>query len=449
MRIHLIAIGGSAMHNLALALKENGHEVSGSDDHIYEPSYNRLAQAGLLPSQMGWQPEQLSNEIELIILGMHARPDNPELKRAKVLGIPIQSYPEYIFHHAKDKKRVVIAGSHGKTSITSMILHVLQAENMDFDFLVGAQLKGFKHMVRLSDAPLMIIEGDEYLSSPVDRKPKFLWYKPHTAVISGIAWDHINVFPTLEEYENQFSRFMESIEPGGKLIYCETDETLSELVSHHPHLINVPYKASRHHIESGQTFIELDHQKIPLQIFGNHNLQNLEAARLVCEDLGIEKATFYKHIQEFQGANKRMELIRETSDSKVFKDFAHSPSKLKATTEAVVRQFPDKRIVACIELHTFSSLTKNFLKEYAGTVAKVARAMVYYNPKIVEDKKLEAFTSKDLQEAFKPSEVEVFSDSEKLIKELKRESREHTIYLLMTSGNFDGVDLDELSQTLI
>ena len=450
MRVHFIAIGGSAMHNMAIALHEKGIEVSGSDDEIFEPSKGRLEKYGLLPKTIGWNPDYINDSIDAIILGMHAKQDNPELKRAQELGLKIYSYPEYIYEQSKDKKRVVIGGSHGKTSITSMILHVLQFQKMDFDYMVGAQLEGFETMVSLSDAPLIIIEGDEYLSSPIDRRPKFLWYKPDVAVISGIAWDHINVFPTFENYVEQFQLFIDSISEDGQLIYYEGDEILNKLVSKSKSNIQkIGYHAHEHEIKDGITFLKKNNQTIEVGIFGDHNLQNLNAALLVCEALGINSNDFYEAIKSFGGAAKRLELIAKNKHSFVYKDYAHSPSKLKATTQAVKKQYPDKKLIACMELHTFSSLNKEFLQEYSGAMSAADEAVVYFNPKAIEHKGLASISKAEVEGAFKPSIVKVYDQSETVKQFLERNKLENAVLLLMTSGNFDGVDLNKLGESLM
>ena len=377
MRIHLIAIGGSAMHNMALALLQKGFQVSGSDDAIFEPSKSRLEKHGLLPKEMGWFAEKITPDFDAIILGMHAREDNPELAKAKELNIPIYSYPEYIYEQSKNKKRIVIGGSHGKTSITAMILHVLQNLNIDCDYMVGAQLEGFDTMVKLThDAPIIILEGDEYLSSPIDRRPKFHLYQPDIAVLSGIAWDHINVFPTFEMYVDQFRIFKNMV--SDTLIYCEEDKELKKLAREETNCKLIPYSTPNHNIENGITTVS----NTELIIFGNHNLQNLNAAKLVCNKLGVSDFDFYKKIASFKGASMRLELVKKTATSSIYKDFAHSPSKLKATSSAMKKQFKDRKLVACMELHTFSSLNEEFLAEYKGSMDEPDTAIVYFSPDV-------------------------------------------------------------------
>lgn len=361
MKIHFIAIGGSAMHNLALALKNSGHEISGSDDEIFEPSRTRLQLEGLLPDKFGWYPEKLDNQIDIVILGMHAKPDNPELLKAREIGLEIVSYPEFLYQQSQKKKRIVIGGSHGKTTITSMIMHVLSNLEIDFDYMVGSKIKGFDVMVRLSDAPLIILEGDEYLSSPIDSRPKFHWYKPHLAVLTGIAWDHINVFPTFDNYTEQFLQFINLMVDGGKLFYFDNDPVLNEVVQNAKDSVEkISYGLPENEIENGLTYILDYNTKIPLSIFGDHNLINLNAAMFICSELEVKKTDFFRAIKSFDGASNRLELIGKANGNFVFKDFAHAPSKVTATVNAVRNQFSDKKFVACLELHTFSSLNREF-----------------------------------------------------------------------------------------
>lgn len=449
MKVHFIAIGGSAMHNLALALHKKGYVVTGSDDEIVEPSKSRLEKAGILPKESGWFTEKIHNEINAVILGMHARLDNPELIKAQELNIPIYSYPGYIFSQSQKKNRVVIGGSHGKTSITAMILHVLQYWNRNSDYLVGAQLPGFDTMVKLTEeAEEIILEGDEYLASPIERIPKFHLYKPNVAVISGIAWDHINVFPTFDDYLAQFKTFVDLIEPYGKLIYFEEDEAIQSIIQQQrPDISYIPYHAHNHFIENGKTFLIDGKASFPLNIFGKHNLQNISAAKAVCKELKINSAQFYEAIQSFGGAARRLEKIFDNGSTLVFKDFAHSPSKLKATTASVKEQFIHKKLIACMELHTFSSLNASFLKEYQGCMQQADIAYVYFNPKTVAHKKLESITSEQVNKAF-GGKVIVFENSDLLLNQLKQENYQESVLLVMTSGNFDGIDLNGLPNIL-
>jgi UDP-N-acetylmuramate: L-alanyl-gamma-D-glutamyl-meso-diaminopimelate ligase len=448
MRIHFIAIGGSAMHNLAIALHKKGFQITGSDDAVFEPSSSRLARFGLLPEVMGWNASRITADLDAVILGMHAFPDNPELLRAQELGLRVYSYPEYIYEQTKDKLRVVIGGSHGKTTITSMILHVLNYYHKDFDYLVGAQLEGFDTMVKITnEAPVIIIEGDEYLASPIDRRPKFHLYKANVAVISGIAWDHINVFPTFENYVEQFDIFINTIQPGGRLIYCELDAEVKKLVEQSSSGVEkVPYQIPAHVVQHGVTTLLPDHTE--LNVFGDHNLMNLSAARHVCASLHIPEEAFNTAIASFKGAAKRLELIGHTEKSNVYKDFAHSPSKLKATIAAVKSQFPDRTLVACIELHTFSSLNKEFLAQYEDTMSVADHAIVYIDNQTFEHKKITPFTENDVQTAFKDENLIFFNDKHDLENYLLSRNFTNTNLLLMSSGNFSGLDLIKLAREL-
>ena len=439
MKIHLIAIGGSAMHNLALALHFKGYEVSGSDDQIFEPSKSRLAKHGLLPNKIGWHEDKITKDIDAIILGMHAKADNPELIRAKELNLNIYSYPEYIYEQSKNKKRIVIGGSHGKTSITAMILHVLQNMKIDCDYMVGAKLEGFDVMVKLTEsAPIIILEGDEYLSSPIDRRPKFHLYKPNIGVISGIAWDHINVFPTFENYVDQFRIFKKLITDC--IIYYEDDQELKKLIGEGGNCKTISYSTPNHTIQNGITYIE----HIPLKIFGNHNLQNLNAAKLVCNELGISSKDFLEQIKTFNGASNRLEKIKDNNNSAIFKDFAHSPSKLKATINAVKKQFKERKLIACMELHTFSSLNKDFLKQYSNSMNEADQAIVFFSLESIKHKGLEPIKEDEIKSAFNNKDLIVISDDIKLKTHLKNLNLENTNLLLMSSGNFNKMNLDEI-----
>ncbi|HEX4887249.1 MAG TPA: Mur ligase family protein [Luteibaculaceae bacterium] len=451
MQIHFIAIGGSAMHNLAIALHHKGYIITGSDDEIFEPSRSRLQQLGLLPESMGWYPDKITPEIDAVILGMHARADNPELARAKELGIKVYSYPEFIYEQTKNKKRVVIGGSHGKTTITSMILHVCKQVRMEVDFMVGAQLEGFDCMVKLSEsAPVVILEGDEYLSSPDDRRPKFHLYLPHIAVLSGIAWDHINVFPTFDIYVDQFRQFIALIQSHGKLFYSKDDTSLADLAGES--FANQPvieaYSTHPHRIEEGVTILTDSGKSYPIQVFGQHNLQNLSAAKAVCLELGIDAEQFYKAIASFAGASKRLELVARGERSVFYKDFAHSPSKLRATTSALKQQYPNRKLVACMELHTFSSLNKAFLQHYSGTMELADQAWIYYSPKTLAHKKLPDIQPEEVAQAFGTQNVQVFTDREALMDQILGTTWDETNLLMMTSGTFDGIDFKKLGATI-
>ena len=448
MNVHLIAIGGSAMHNMAIAMHKKGYNVTGSDDEIFEPSKTRLKNLGLLPAKEGWDVNTIHSGLDAVILGMHARADNPELLKAQELGLKIYSYPEYIYEQTKDKTRVVIGGSHGKTTITAIVLHVLHHHNVDCDYMVGAQLAGFDTMVKLSkEAKIAIIEGDEYLSSPIDRRPKFHLYKPHVAILSGIAWDHINVFPTFDNYVEQFRIFTNLIEPNGSLVYCELDAEVKKVCeSARTDIQKFPYGIPANRIEEGTTYLQLPSGDVPLLVFGDHNLMNINGARLVCNRIGISDAQFYEAIRSFKGAAKRLELVAKNDTTAVYKDFAHSPSKLKATTQAVKKQFPGRQLIACMELHTFSSLTEDFLKEYKGSMELADEAIVYFNPHTIAHKKLKPITEEQVKAAFGGNNVRVCTDSQELLSDLLSMDFSNKNLLMMSSGNFDGIDFKEVGE---
>jgi len=442
MRVHFIAIGGSIMHNLAIALAKKGYIVSGSDDHIYEPSRTNLANENLLPPP-GWDPTRITSDIDAVVLGMHAKADNPELLKAQEMGIHIYSYPEFIYEQTKEKTRVVIGGSHGKTTITSMIMHVLKSIGRDFDYLVGAKLDEFDHMVRLTkDAPLMIIEGDEYLASPIDQRPKFHLYKPHIALISGIAWDHVNVFPTFENYVNQFRLFIKTIEPKGTLVYNKEDQILRELVLEDQSKINKHgYRTPEYTINKGITYIHTNNGDIPLQVFGKHNLSNIVAAFTVCEWLGVEREAFYAAIKQFKSASRRLEYVASDNDSVVYQDFAHTPAKLKASIHALKEQFPDKALVAIIELHTYSSLNEAYLKEYRDTMHEAEYPAVFINQESLKQRNAGAISEEMLKAAFNQPNLVYFSNVESMKQYLMAMNPTGRNLLLMSSGNYGGINL--------
>lgn len=450
MKIHFVAIGGAAMHNLALALQKKGDTITGSDDEIFDPAKGHLAEHGLLPEAMGWYPERITSGLDAVILGMHAREDNPELVRAKELGIPVFSYPEYLYDQTQDKIRVVIGGSHGKTTVTSMILFVLKKMQANFDYMVGAQIEGFDTMVGLSDnSRIAVFEGDEYLTSPIDPRPKFHVYRPHIAVVTGIAWDHVNVFPTFENYKEQFRIFSQKIEKDGKFIYYEGDPNLQEIAANlREDLTAIPYSEHPSHISERKTYLDTKYGEIPLQIFGKHNLQNIQAAHMVCRQLGISDKDFYSAISSFRGAARRLQVLRENDSCVVFQDFAHSPSKLKATISAVKEQYPDRQLTACMELHTFSSLTAGFLPEYSNSMKEADNAIVYYNPVNVEHKHLEELNPENVAKAF-GNGTEVFTDADLLVKRLKSVKFNNHNLLLMSSGTFGGIKLNDLAIELL
>ena len=441
-KIHFIAIGGAAMHNLALAVASKaGYQVTGSDDEIFDPALTHLREAGLLPDEMGWHPERITKDIDAIILGMHAREDNPELVKARELGLKIYSFPEYLYEQTKDKIRIVVGGSHGKTTTTSMILYVLQRLGIEADYMVGAQIEGFERMVRLSDtAKYAVFEGDEYLTSPLDLRSKFLWYHPHIAILTGIAWDHINVFPTFPEYVATFRKFIEGVEPGGSFIWYKGDANLRAIAEGaRKDITCIPYDAYEGNVQ--------------MQVFGKHNMQNLQAAMLACHCIGVSPDDFYREISSFTGASNRLEKICETETSVAYKDFAHSPSKLKATINAVRERYPNKKLIACMELHTFSSLMADFLPQYKNCMAEADVAYVYFNPKVIEHKRLTPITKEEVREAFGTENVEVFTESEALQKAV---SRQYSVFrhqgvalLMMSSGTFDGVDVKQFAAELL
>lgn len=446
MNIHFIAIGGSAMHNLAIALHNKGYQVTGSDDTIHDPSKSRLEKKGLLPKAFGWFPEKITSDLDVIILGMHAKKDNPELLKAQDMGLKIYSYPEFLYEQAKDKTRVVIGGSHGKTTITSMILHVLAYHDREVDYMVGAQLEGFETMVHLTkENEFMVLEGDEYLSSPIDRRPKFHLYKPNIALLSGIAWDHINVFPTFEGYVDQFRIFTDSLTNGGIMVYNEEDAIVKEVVESSTHPIKkYPYSTPTYEIEAGITAIDTPDGMMPLEIFGDHNLQNLAGAKWICQHMGVDEEDFYEAIASFKGASKRLEKIAENSQTVVFKDFAHSPSKVKATTEAVKKQYAQREVIACLELHTYSSLNAEFLSEYKGALDQADKAVVFYSPHAVKIKQLDQVTTAQIEMAFGREDLIIFTNPTEFKGFLFNQNLEQKALVLMSSGNYGGLDFEEV-----
>lgn len=448
MHLHFIAIGGSAMHNLAMALHEKGEHITGSDDEIFEPSKSRLKAKGLLPDEFGWFPEKITTGIDAVILGMHAKADNPELLKAKELGLKIYSYPEYLYEHSKGKTRVVIGGSHGKTTITAMVLHVMHYHDKAVDFMVGAQLDGFDTMVHLTDEnDFILLEGDEYLSSAIDPRPKFHLYQPNIALLSGIAWDHINVFPSFENYVEQFEIFLDTMTNGSTLVYNEEDDILSQLALNAKQPTRKhAYSTPEHSIEDGVTFLETAEGPMPVEVFGKHNLQNIAGAKWICQHMGVDEDDFYEAISDFSGASKRLEQIAETDKALVFKDYAHSPSKVIATTTAVKTQFPSKILMACLELHTYSSLNADFLKEYNEALNAADEAVVFFSPKALEIKQLEAITEHQIFEAFGRKDLKIFTDSKKFRAFLKSKTYLDHVLLLMSSGNYGGLDFEEVKR---
>ena len=446
MNLHFIAIGGSAMHNLALALLKKGYTISGSDDAVFEPSRSRLQKAGILPAELGWFPERITPSLDAVILGMHAKADNPELLKAKELGLKIFSYPEFLYQQSRNKTRVVIGGSHGKTTVTAMILHVMNYHGKKIDYMVGAQLEGFDTMVHLtSENDFILLEGDEYLSSAIDKRPKFHLYQPNIALLTGIAWDHINVFPTREEYIEQFRIFVDLIVSGGVLVYNEEDVKLSEIVKNTENQIRKHgYSTPEYTISDGTTYLDTSEGDLPIAVFGRHNLNNLAGAKWVCQHMGIDEDDFYEAIAGFKGASKRLEPIVETSETVVFKDFAHSPSKVKATTIAVKEQYPEKELVACLELHTYSSLNPEFLVEYKDSLKAADTAVVFYSPEALKIKNLPFVSKEDILAAFDRQDLLVYTDPEDFQDYLRGLNFEKKAIILMSSGNYGGLDFDEV-----
>ena len=443
MRIHFISIGGSVMHQLAIALKRKGYQVSGSDDEVFEPAAGNLKNEGLLPEKNGWFPDLITKDIDAVILGMHAKQDNPELEKAKELGLKIYSFPEYIFHESLHKKRVAVGGSHGKTTTTAMIMHALKSIDFNFDYLVGASLNGFEQSVQITDAPVIVCEADEYPASTIEKRPKFHFLFPHIAVLTGIAWDHINVFPTFDFYLEQFVILIKKIKKNGFLIYNETDKVLKDLVEKNLRndLNYVPYELSQHEIKNGITTVNIGNSKTDLRVFGEHNLLNLQAAYLVCKQLGMEDENFARAISTFEGAAKRLELIAVKNNCNVYRDFAHAPSKVKASINAVKEQFADKKLVAVLELHTFSSLDKNFMEEYKGAMDKADEAIVFYSRHALELKRMNFLEPQVVKNGFEKENLEVITERKDLEEKLKTYSFNNTNFLFMSSGNYDGMNI--------
>ena len=450
MRAHFIAIGGSAMHNLAIALHLKGYQVTGSDDAIFEPSKSRLEKRGLLPLELGWFPGKITLDIDAVILGMHAKADNPELLKAQESGLKIYSYPEFLYEQSKNKTRVVIGGSHGKTTITSMILHVMHFHHIEVDYMVGAQLDGFETMVNLTeDNDFIVLEGDEYLSSPIDRRPKFHLYQPNIALISGIAWDHINVFPTYENYVSQFEIFIQKITNGGILVYNQDDLEVKRVAEAATNPIRkLAYHTPEYTVENGITLLKTPEGEMPIEVFGAHNLNNLAGAKWICQNMGVDEADFYEAIASFKGASKRLEKIAESKTKVAFKDFAHSPSKVAATTKAVKEQFPDRKLIACLELHTYSSLNAEFLKEYEGALEFADVAVVFYSPEAVKIKQLEEVTYHQIAQAFNREDLIIFTNAEEFKSFLFHQNFENSALLLMSSGNYGGLNFDEVKNLI-
>jgi UDP-N-acetylmuramate: L-alanyl-gamma-D-glutamyl-meso-diaminopimelate ligase len=450
MNVHFIAIGGSVMHQLALALHKKGYQVTGSDDEIFEPALSNLQKEAILPAATVWHPEKITPGLDAVILGMHAKQDNPELQKARELGLKIYSFPEYIYQESRNKTRVVVGGSHGKTTTTSMIMHALKKAGKDFDYLVGARLEGFDQSVQVTHAPIIICEGDEYPASAIEKRPKFHFLFPHIAILTGIAWDHINVFPTFDFYLEQFTIFIQKIEPGGILIYNETDPVLKKLVTENKRsdIRYQPYQVPRHTIENGKTTLTIEGQTSELQVFGNHNLLNLQAAWYVCRELGMDAATFVKGVADFTGAAKRLELLARNEQTIVYRDFAHAPSKVKATIEAVKQQYPHRTLVAVLELHTYSSLNEQFMNEYKGAMDKADKAAVFYSRHALELKRMPELPADKVHAGFGKEGLTVLNDKDALMQWLQQQPYKNACLLLMSSGNYDGADILTFAQQI-
>jgi UDP-N-acetylmuramate: L-alanyl-gamma-D-glutamyl-meso-diaminopimelate ligase len=440
VRVHLISIGGAVMHNLALALHHMGHKVTGSDDEIFEPSKSRLQEQDLLPKKFGWDATAIDESIDMVILGMHAKADNPEMLRALELNIPCMSFPEFVAHQSKDKKRIVVGGSHGKTTTTAMIMHVLKHLNKDFDYLVGSILEGFDRMVQLSDAPLIVIEGDEYLSSALDLRPKFLWYNPHIAILTGIAWDHINVFPTFSNYCEQFHKFAATMTENDYLIYYKNDPELEKVASNFKGR-KYAYAGLEVRNLKGNWGVQYEDVFYPMAVFGDHNFQNMHSAVLALEAIGISIPDSLNALNDFKSTARRLELLYQEKQVTIYRDFAHSPSKVKATVDAVRKSFPEHELVAVLELHTFSSLNKQFLPEYKNSMSAASKAYVYFDNHVFEMKKLTPFGIPEVEEAF--VDVRAFDSSSDMLAELRKANARPIIYLMMSSGNFGGIKLPD------
>jgi UDP-N-acetylmuramate: L-alanyl-gamma-D-glutamyl-meso-diaminopimelate ligase len=444
MKIHFTSIGGSVMHQLAIALKRKGYQITGSDDEIFEPARGNLDSEGILPKELGWKPELIDSTLDAVILGMHARADNPELLKARELGVPIYSFPEYIYQESLEKTRVIVGGSHGKTTTTSMIMHVLRSANVDFDYLVGARLQGFDQSVKITDAPVIVCEGDEYPASAIEKRPKFHFLFPHIAVITGIAWDHINVFPTFDNYLEQFRIFIDKIEKGGHLIYNDTDAILKELVETHARtdIHYHPYKVPEHEIKNGETKVTIEGQEVSLKVFGDHNLLNMQAAWLVCSQLGVNAGDFTKAISSFTGASKRLELLAKNDQTLFYRDFAHAPSKVKATIEALKQQFPNKTLIAVLELHTYSSLNEAFMKEYEGVMDKADWAAVFYSRHALEIKRMPDLPKQTVENGFDKKGLAVINERKELENWLYSNDYKNAVVVFMSSGNYEGLDTE-------
>lgn len=437
------------MHNLAIALKQAGHDVSGSDDEIFDPSRATLIKHGLLPEKEGWHPEKLDQSFDAVILGMHAKQDNPELLKAQELGLTIFSFPEYIYDQSKNKQRIVIAGSHGKTTITAIIIHVLNFLKHKFDYVIGAKVNGIENTVKLSDAPIIIIEGDEYLSSPLDPTPKFVRYQHHVGLISGISWDHANVFPTEEEYVKQFDLFADQTPKGGILIYCEQD-SIALIIGkkERTDVLAIPYRSHTHNLDKGKIYLTDGKEKYPIKIFGSHNYQNISGAKEILKKIGVTEEQFFEAISSFEGASGRLQKIKETNGFSIYKDFAHAPSKVKATVKAMKEIHPSRDLVACLELHTLSSLSKTFIPQYKDSMKAAQVQIIYINAEKMKKKKLEPLVDSDIRKGFAAPAMHIFNDAKKLEEFLLQQSWANKNLLMMSSGNFGGLPISEMAEKI-
>ncbi|MGF1635821.1 MAG: UDP-N-acetylmuramate--L-alanine ligase [Cyclobacteriaceae bacterium] len=440
--LHFISIGGSVMHSLAITLKKKGYKVTGSDDEIYEPSYSNLKAHGILPKEMGWNENNIHKDLDAVVIGMHAKGDNPEVLKARNLGLKTYSFPEYVRKECENKHRIVVAGSHGKTTITAIIMHVLKYANRDFDYLIGASVDGFDNLVQITEAPLIIIEGDEYFSSPVDKTPKFLKYDHHNAIISGIAWDHINAFPTAEDYERQFELFADNTPKSGNLFYYQNDPRLAAICNRERKSITVTaYTEHPAVVRNGNTYLKTFSSEIPIKIFGRHNLQNIQAALEMVKKLGIKEETFYQAISSFKGASKRLQLLGQSDQTAVYLDYAHAPSKVKATVSALKEQMPERKLVACFELHTYSSLNPEFIEQYYGSLDSADEAAIFVNPENIKHKDKAQLNADDIVKGFHKTGLQVFFDRAALDTYLKNQKWSNKNLLLMSSGNFASMDV--------
>jgi UDP-N-acetylmuramate: L-alanyl-gamma-D-glutamyl-meso-diaminopimelate ligase len=451
MRVHFIAIGGAVMHNLAIALHKKGYTVTGSDDEIFEPSKTHLASYGLLPLKEGWDPGCINKAIDTVILGMHAKEDNPELIRSRELGLNIMSFPEYLYDETKNKKRIVVGGSHGKTTTTAMIMHVLRKCGIKFDYMVGSSIEGYETMVGLShEAKIAVFEGDEYLSSTLDKRPKFHLYKPDIAILNGIAWDHMNVFPTFDFYLEQFRIFVDKITDGGTLIYFKDDDEVQKIaLGSRPDIRKIPYKVHGY-FQNKAGFHAANHNRtVTLKVFGAHNMQNLSAAKEACIAVGVGEDDFYNAISSFEGTAKRLQKLAENESTVVYLDFAHAPSKVKATVEAIAERYERRKIIVCYELHTYSSLNADFLSQYKFTLASADIAMIYFNPHAIQLKRLAPLSTTIVKDAFGSDNVEVFDNSEELFSKVNEYKGKNVVLLLMSSGDFNGKDIKQIAERFI